>query len=373
MKHEFAVLYGTEKNGKTKVWKAVVQEFKDKSVSTMTYGQIDGIQQVVVREYLVGKNIGKSNETSPYQQCFLETERKWKDKLEKENYSESLEKNSNSCILPMLAATYSLTKSRKKNDIQFPCMVQPKLDGLRCIMYRKDGKVKAQSRTGGFFESLSYLTEASSDMFTKYPDLVLDGELYTTEIPFETLAGLIKKKHLTDTDRSTLQKYVKYHVYDLISNEAFHVRSKRIQSMKLNPYMEPVLTIPVENQEEALRHFSFFIEKGFEGLMLRNTEGLYEQGFRSHHLQKYKEFKEEEYPIVGFEEGEGRDKGCVIWVCKTNDKEFRVRPRGTMEQRKEWFDQGKRNLHKLLTVIFQELSEQGIPRFPVGKAIRDGY
>ena len=62
----------------------------------------------------------------------------------------------------------------------------------------------------------------------------------------------------------------------------------------------------------------------------------------------------------------------MIWICK-KDKEFRVRPRGTIEQRKEWFKNGKKYIGKMLTVIYQELSEQNVPRFPVGKAIREDY
>ncbi len=383
--YEFPVLYGVEKNGKEKTWKAVITQHKDKAVATITYGQIEGKQQTVVREYTTGKNIGKANETTPFQQGFLETERKWKDKKEKENYtvervfntSDTSDapdvKNPDAKILPMLAATYSL-QSKKRNDITYPCMVQPKLDGLRCILYMRDGIMRAQSRTGGFFESLSYLTEASRDLFLSQPDLILDGELYTMDIPFETLAGLIKKKHLTEEDRAKLQRHVKYHVYDIVSDEPFHVRHDKIQSTKWNTYITPVLTLTIQNVDEFRRHFSEFVEQGFEGIMLRNINGVYEQGFRSHHLQKYKEFQEEEYPIIGYEEGDGRDKGCVIWVCQTPDgKEFRVRPRGTMEQRREWYKNGKRCVGKPLTVIFQELSEQNVPRFPVGKAIRDGY
>ena len=44
-----------------------------------------------------------------------------------------------------------------------------------------------------------------------------------------------------------------------------------------------------------------------------------------------------------------------------------------MPQRREWFQNGAAYVNKKLTVIFQELSEQGIPRFPVGKAIREDY
>ena len=176
--HEFPILYGLEKNGKEKVWQASVTQEQDKSVATITYGQLDGKKTVITREYTTGKNIGKANETSPYQQCFLETERKWKDKLEKESYTTkdvlpsvvargrnpSVQVQYETKIFPMLASTYSML-SNKKKDIVYPCLAQPKLDGLRCIMYLSNGIVRAQSRTGGYFESLMYLTESTRDLF----------------------------------------------------------------------------------------------------------------------------------------------------------------------------------------------------------------
>jgi len=112
---------------------------------------------------------------------------------------------------------------------------------------------------------------------------------------------------------------------------------------------------------------------GYEGCILRNINGLYRTNYRSHDLQKYKEFIESEYEIVGFKEGDGRDKGTVIWICKTHDSTFSVRPRGSIEMRKELYENGNNYIGKKLTVIYQELSEMGIPRFPVGKSIRDGF
>lgn len=381
--HEFPTLYASEKNGKIRMWKALVEQQKDKAISTITYGQIDGKQQVTVREYTTGKNIGKANETTPYQQCFSETERKWKDKKEKESYTteEPTDEKApvvggdDGKIFPMLAGTYTAdSETKKRNDIRYPCFVQPKLDGLRCIMYMRDGKVLAQSRAGSYFDTLSYLTEACRDLFVTNPALILDGELYTTDIPFETLAGLIKKKKVGEEDRRQLQQYVKYHIYDVVNDQPFSTRLEQVNQLHWNPYMVPVRTIRVENVPEFKRYFSSFVEEGFEGIMLRNIDGMYRQGFRSHDLQKYKEFHEHEYAITDYEDGEGRDKGCVIWVCQTSEgKPFRVRPRGTMEQRREWFEQGESYVGKLLTVIYQELSEQNVPRFPVGKAVRDGY
>jgi len=75
---------------------------------------------------------------------------------------------------------------------------------------------------------------------------------------------------------------------------------------------------------------------------------------------------------VDFKEGEGQEAGCVLWVCQTKDgKPFNCRPRGTREDRMQLFQEGKNYVGKHLTVRFQELTTDGIPRFPVGIAFRD--
>ena len=114
------------------------------------------------------------------------------------------------------------------------------------------------------------------------------------------------------------------------------------------------------------------LEEGHEGTMIRDKDSMYEVGQRSNYLLKHKDFQTEEYEIVGANEGTGREKGTVIWVCKTQSgREFTVRPEGTLETRKNYFKNKNNFLGKLLTVKFQNLTSLGIPRFPVGIVIRD--
>jgi DNA ligase-1 len=135
-----------------------------------------------------------------------------------------------------------------------------------------------------------------------------------------------------------------------------------------------VRTEQVAVLSEFRQFFAEFVEAGYEGIMLRNAAGVYRANYRSNDLQKYKEFMEDEYRIIDFTQGEGRDAGAVIWVCETADgKEFCVRPRGTIQQRHAWFNDGASYIGKNLTVVYQELTEEGKPRFPIGKAVRDGY
>jgi DNA ligase-1 len=396
---DLPAIYGVEKNGKTKVWTARIyrDELNGFATAEIEYGQLDGKKQVTSREYTEGKNIGKKNETTPLQQCLLETRRKWQDKMEKEGYS-LVVPNSNSetgstnatnvtnatKVFPMLAHTYEpLSSKNKKNDIVFPCYVQPKLDGLRCVCYMmpcgnsNDCKVVAQSRTGAYFETVEHICAELRPILLQNPGLMLDGELYTTELPFEELAGLIKRKKASDANANV--QCIKYHIYDVVVDGVpYSERHARIvgaisKADKCH-HLEVVHTQLIHNANEFKQAFGDYVAAGYEGIMLRNVNGLYRQNYRSHDLQKYKEFVESEYPIVGFKEADGRDKGTVVWVCATDEcRQFSVRPRGTQEQRRQWFQDGHKYQGKLLTVIYQELSELNVPRFPVGKAIRDGY
>jgi DNA ligase-1 len=400
---ELPTIYGVEKNGKTKVWTARIYRdiLNGNASAEIVYGQLDGKKQTTSREYTEGKNLGKKNETTPLQQCMSETRRKWQDKMEKEGYSlvpPVLESKSNpqpeiptnpspsgGKVFPMLAHTYEpLSSKNKKNDIVFPCYVQPKLDGLRCVCYMmpcgsNDCKVVAQSRTGAYFETVEHICDELRPILLKNPGLILDGELYTTDIPFEELAGLIKRKNKNLSDADVHQrKCIKYHVYDIVVDGApYSERHKHILATVGRAkceHVEVVRTQLIHTIGEFREAFGECVAGGYEGIMLRNVDGLYRQNYRSHDLQKYKEFMEAEYPIVGFKEADGRDKGTVVWVCRTaEEREFSVRPRGTQEQRRQWFQDGHKYKGKLLTVIYQELSELNVPRFPVGKAIRDGY
>ena len=446
--HSFPKLYAIDKNGKIKVWTAAVLQPTDKNAvaagyatARITHGYIDGKQQVAYRDYNVGKNIGRSNETTPLQQCISETRRKWTDKKEKEAHTETKPADYGEgygdisggwCdagagadgggdsddgddgddaagpFLPMLAQTFNpadaatataATASKKKKVITFPCFVQPKLDGLRCVSYATRTANDAatavclQSRTGAFFTGLPHIAAALRPYLSQHPSVVIDGELYTDQMPFEELAGLVKKKKITDSDVARLKK-VKYHVYDIydharqdmpysermgllasavrrcgcVANDTFSAGVAAAAEVVL------VRTEKVAALSDFRRLFAEFVEAGYEGIMLRNAAGVYRANYRSNDLQKYKEFMEEEYRIIDFKEGEGRDAGAVIWVCETADgKEFTVRPRGTMQQRREWFNDGAKYIGKNLTVVYQELTEDGKPRFPVGKALRYQY
>jgi ATP-dependent DNA ligase len=106
--------------------------------------------------------------------------------------------------------------------------------------------------------------------------------------------------------------------------------------------------------------------------MVRDPSSVYENGKRSNYLLKYKDFVTEEYEVVDAKTGHGRDANAVVWVCKTeNGDTFCVRPEGTIEQREYFYAHKENYFGKMLTVKFQNLTDLGIPRFPVGIVFRD--
>ena len=367
-------LYGKDTSGKTKQWSASI--FVNGSVAryTVEYGQLDGKIQSTSRDFTEGKNIGKANETTPLQQCSNEIKKKWSDKKEKERYTEDKDFGEvGTKVFPMLAHVYDpKSKTKVKNPIVYPCFVQPKLDGLRCLIYSSaDGTIVTQSRTGGTFTTMDHITAGLTQFFKAWPQVVLDGELYTNKYPFEELVGLIKRKQVDDARMAE----VHFHIYDIVSIEGYTERRQFIlDNQHLFPStFEIVKTEEATTVEEFKTKFTEYVQEGYEGIMLRNKKGPYVSN-RSHDLQKYKEFEEDEFVIVGFREAEGRDAGTVIWRCatKTGD-EFDCRPIGSVEHRKALFQNARANIGKLLTIKYQELSEKGIPRFLSGKSIRDGF
>jgi DNA ligase-1 len=108
------------------------------------------------------------------------------------------------------------------------------------------------------------------------------------------------------------------------------------------------------------------VVRGYEGIMIRNPQGVYRQT-RSKDLLKYKQFKTEEYQVVGHTIGKG---DIAIFECKVNDKTFGVMMKCTTSLKQEMLENVTDYYNKYLTVKYQELSDDGVPRFPIGIGFR---
>lgn len=361
-------LYCKSKTGKTQVWNIETIDTKIR----VSYGYENGAVTVNEKTITQGKNLGKKNATTAAEQAASEARSTW-DKKKTQGYAESLEGAqipsvaseaavaAHVAILPMLAHDFN----KRGKDIKFPCYVQAKLDGVRCIF--KNGVLT--SRQGKVFPDMEHITADLEGV-----ELVLDGELYSDTLTFQQFVGLVRKKKHNAAEKQLL-KQVKYWVYDCVNAEPFESRINTLWDMfgeRAYDYVKLLPTDECNTKAELKGWHDRFVADGKEGLIIRNKDGLYQLAARSKDLQKFKEFEDAEFTVVEYTDGVGSEKGLVIWVCETDDKrKFSVRPRGTHEERAALFEEAGDYVGKKLTVRYQELTEDGIPRFPVGIAFRD--
>ena len=288
-------------------------------------------------------------------------------KIEEENENNINKKITIRKYYPMLAHRYN----EKKGDIKFPCFVQPKLDGVRCVVVGN----KLYSRNGNRFPVLPHI-ENELKLYNKN-NLILDGELFTDDINFEKIVGLVKKyKKSEEDEKNSLKIYL--NVFDYIDSKLpFNKRLINLnQFFEKNKNMKYIKQVKTEEcpQEKNIEEFlEKYTKEKYEGLIIRNKSGLYEENTRSVHLQKLKKFIDEEFEIIDYTTpDQGKEVGCVIWICKTKEgKQFSVRPSGNYQERKKLYREAKKYIGKMLTVRYQELTNGHVPRFPVGVTIRD--
>lgn len=365
-------LYKKTSTGAIQFWEIDTGEYDGVAFINTTYGQLGTDSPQTTADYIQkGKNIGKKNETTPMQQAQLEAKARWKKQLKK-GYVESIEAAQSGAVSEeiqggvdvMLAKTYS----KDGHKIVYPAYISPKLDGLRCVAIVKDGVCTLWSRTRKLITSMPQIVSALEKL--NY-NAIFDGEIYanTHSNNFEEIVSLVRQKS-PDQNCNKMQ----YHIFDMVNNLPYSQRLQELKTIVSNLKSQYVIAVEsnlVHNEEEALEYFDKFLEQKFEGAMIRNKDSCY-TGKRSSDLQKIKEFEDDEFEIIGIEEGRGKLAGHVgAFVCITKEGlTFKAKMMGATRRLKDYFDDYTLWKGKLLTVKYQALTSYGIPRFPVGKSVR---
>lgn len=373
---KLSTLYKKTNTGAIQQWDIEVRTICDLGEIVTTYGQVGGQMQVTTDTIHEGKNLGKKNATTAITQAQAEAKQAW-DKKKKQGYTESLELASRTdnvldAIKPMLAHVYE--DHIKK--VTWPSYVQPKLDGMRCIAIVKGGKCKLYSRTQKPIETVPHIVAAVENLARgENRDFILDGELYNHELKhdFNRLMSILKRNEVHPEC-----KVVQYHVYDLPSmQDDYNKRLAALEKLIAEDEESPVKLVEtafVQSQEEIDHHMDQALEAGYEGLMWRRWSGEYE-GKRSANLLKIKTFKDAEFEVCGVEEGNGKlqGKAGAIWCYTdaTKAKKFKAKMEGTLESLTDYLVNFHKYNGKQLTVKYQNLTPDGIPRFPVGLRFRE--
>lgn len=327
------------------------------------HGQVDGKLQET--EWTVAKptNEGRANFRDESEQAIFETNAMWKKKLESGYFEDINDIDKKLYVEPMLAKDWK----KRKDKVKLPVFCQRKLDGARCII-TKDG---AKSRNGKDWATIPHITDAFKEVFERYPDLVLDGELYNHEYKddFNKIMSLIKRSKPSEEDLKESAENVQYWWYDTASDKhTFSQRSNWIKELKtrfnLPDFIVVVPTDYVKTLEQLDAHYETFLVEGYEGQMIR-LDTPYEFK-RSSNLLKRKEFIDEEYTILDIQEGDGNKTGYAGNAIMDNGERgtFSTNIAGDRAHLKDLLDNKHLYIGCQGTIRYFNLTPDGVPRFP---------
>ena len=277
---------------------------------------------------------------------------------------------------PMLAYPVSDNPINYSDKI----FMQPKLDGVRCVIQCDNSEIKAYSRTGKEWKNIDHILEDLMEFFIRFPDVILDGELYNHDLKddFEKIISLVRKTKPNEEDRLESAKMVQFHCYDIIDEKLpFEQRIEFATTalMLLGNSIHTVDTMLVPTESQGKVNHARNLDSGYEGSILR-TDDKYKCG-RSWSLRKFKDFSDAEADIIGFVEGKGKRKGTLgkFIMCDEDGIEFGCPPgKGynykalkALLHRAQWYV----NHRATATFTYFERTKAGSYRHPLFKCIRD--
>lgn len=234
--------------------------------------------------------------------------------------------------------------------VEFPCIIQPKLDGVRGLI-SPAGKVY-YGRSGQEIPILC-------GRYGAY-DMWIDGEIYKEGIPLATIGGALRKY-------SDLTESLEFHAFDILNNESQH---DRLVTLNRIAQLKAVQSFMVT---DALGSNELYMRKDYaiEGIIYRHPMAYYVEG-RTKTMLKRKRMQSAEYKCVGVQLGLGKFDGTLgAFICELpSGAKFAVSAAElTDEERDKMWSNPP--INKMLTIRFPSLSKNKIPLQAQFVAVRD--
>lgn len=335
-----------------------------------------------------GKNIGKKNETTILMQALRQAYSEYKKTVD-HGYFNKYNAPPTWMIPPMLATSLKSITETKRKKMEWKGYVQPKYNGLRAVSCMLNGEIKMYSRANKEYPLFDNLQPELKKLLDDIGhEIYLDGELYKHGLSLQDISG--------EGRRVDINKTLDYYIFDCFRTDKLDIPySKRLEiinSINKHKLLHIKLadTFEVNNEKEVMELYNGFLKNDYEGAIFRTHDMHYDVsylGYRSPDLIKIKPRESKEYNIVDYTAGQkGREVSAVIFICEVpdNKKRFKVRPKGTIEYRKELYlslqtvmPSGKtlfeeQYLNQPYTIEYAELSKDKVPQQPVGIALRTG-
>lgn len=284
-------------------------------------------------------------------------------------------------IKPQLAKQADKVTNPKIFDKEW--LISRKLDGVKALFYYKEGVIHTASRGGEDYDvATTHLREDPKllKFFEIHPTVILDGELFVRGKTLQQISGAARmEKNAYDCD------WLQYWVYDCYdSSNVDMIASDRYKFLMLelcdNCDIPMYLTIEDDEHNVPIRLLSHeyvsgwdnmkklhdkWVAEGFEGAVITDPSKSYKVGSRCNNLIKIKQYKSEDFTVVGYKLGL-RGSEDMTFTCELEDgRTFEAMPVGDRATKAEYvksFDNKYRG-HKAECTFFN-YSDDGIPTQP---------
>ena len=277
---------------------------------------------------------------------------------------------------------YLYTKKRFESWPK-PVTIQPKIEGDRCraiVKFRRNGphEVQLLSSEGNEKVSVPHIKEQLQQMnilrmaidLSYRGEIELDGELYVKGMKHHVFRRIVSPTTHIHVD----SKKVRYHIFDIINEDKQETRTRQLETLRWviadTSNLVVVPSYKVMDEGMVMDGLSDFMKLGYEGIILRNKEGLYKR-VRSTDIMKLKPRKTEKFKILNFIQEQDKDGfakaalGAFV-LCASNGQTFNVGTGKflTKDRRETIWCNPESYVGLEATVIFQEYTERGVPYFP---------
>lgn len=271
----------------------------------------------------------------------------------------------------MMCAPFSFKRFEKWGNQAY---LQPKLNGERCrIIWDSEGKVFLRSSYNKEIVSVPHIYQALSEI--ELVNTEKDGELYVHGMDLRVIQSIVSRTVNLHPDFHIMQ----LHMFDNVDNtvqcnrlDTFYNDAdifKGIESIKI------VETELVTSNDEVAKYLKEYMDSGYEGIVLRKVDGIYQRDLHSTQIMKLKPRKDDHYVIVGVQEEidiYGAPKGALgSFQCERNSKPFSIGTGKLLTRANREFYWKNPPIGKTLHIKYQELTPNGIPYAPVACEIID--
>lgn len=295
-----------------------------------------------------------------------------------------------------------LCKNKKHINVDYDLdyIAQPKVNGLRCTI-----KIE-QNRSNSFFatrdykfrftsrEGIQYTVNHINELLHKKFDqetlklwmdlgIELDGEFYIPGYPINVINSAVKNK------LNPLHKKVQFWLFDIVHPDMpqsarftfidetfdFPVKSASLEDHMLNTdFLAKIERVGVYNDTEAEYLRDLYIDRGFEGIVMRMNNGQYQYGKKNKTMLKYKAEKEGEFVIVDvIPEGSSRSYiAKFVLQNDVNDETFMASINVPIAMSIEILKNRENYIGKMANVVYRERSGVfALPFHAKARIIRD--